>query len=232
MKTFGLLLYFREDIPSRLLQCKSQSNIESLSVEINLRKRKWSLNCWYSPHRNSISSHLECLNRVIDEHSKTYDNFIFIGDFNVGIDENSMKNFCDINCLKSLIKEPTCFKNPDKPTCIDLILTNRPNLLFQHSSTFDTGLSDFHLLTVTEFKMRFLKLQQKIIAYRDCKNFDNAKFRYDIVAATSNVDNFGKYKSTTFNIFNRHVPLKKKYICDNDAHLISKELHKAIIPET
>ena len=63
-----------------------------------------------------------------------------------------MKNFCDINCLKSLIKEPTCFKNPDKPTCIDLILTNRPNL-FQCSSTFETGLSYFNFLKVTEFKM-------------------------------------------------------------------------------
>ena len=41
----GLLLYIREDIPSRLLQCKSQCNIESLSVEIILRKRKWFLNC-------------------------------------------------------------------------------------------------------------------------------------------------------------------------------------------
>ena len=53
----GLLLYVREDIPSRLLQCKSQCNIESLSVEINLRKRKWFLNCSYNPHRNSVSSH-------------------------------------------------------------------------------------------------------------------------------------------------------------------------------
>ena len=35
----GLLLHIREDIPSRLLQCKSQCNIESLSVDINLRKK-------------------------------------------------------------------------------------------------------------------------------------------------------------------------------------------------
>ena len=81
-----------------------------------------------------------------------------------------MKNVCGINYLKSLIKEPTCFKNPDKPTCIDLILTNRPDL-FQHSSAFDTGLSDFYLLTVTEFKMGFQKLKPKIIAYRDYRNW-------------------------------------------------------------
>ena len=105
-------MQIREDIPSRLLQCKSQCNIESLTVEINLRKRKWFLNCSYNPHRDSISSHLECLNRVIDEHSKIYDNFIFIGDFNVGIDKNSIKHFCDITCLKSLTKVSPCLKKP------------------------------------------------------------------------------------------------------------------------
>ena len=41
----GPLLYIRQDIPSRLFQCKSQCNIESLTVDINLRKRKWFLNC-------------------------------------------------------------------------------------------------------------------------------------------------------------------------------------------
>ena len=139
-----------------------------------------------------------------------------------------MKNFCDINCLKSLIKEPTCFKNPDKPTCIDLMLTNRSNL-FQHSSTFETGLSDFNLLAATEFKMGLNKLKPKIIVYPDYKNLDNAKFRYDIVTATSNVDNFGMYKNTTFDIFNCHVPMKKKYIRDNEAPFLSKKLHKAIL---
>ena len=204
-------MYTREDIPSRLLQCKTQCNIESPSVVINLKKRKWFLNCSYNPHRNSISSHLECLNRVIDEHSKTYDNFIFIGDFDEGIDENTMKSFYNMNYLKSLIKVPS----------IDLILTNQPNL-FQHRSAFETGLSDFHLLTVTEFKMGFRKPLPKIIAYRDYRNFDNAKFRYDTVTATSNVDNFGMYKSTIFNIFDLHIPIKKKYNRANEAPFMPK----------
>ena len=63
--------------------------MESLSVEIHLRKRKWFLNCSYNPQKKLISSNLECLNRVLDEHSKIYDIFIFIGDFNEGIDEDS-----------------------------------------------------------------------------------------------------------------------------------------------
>ena len=44
-----------------------------------------------------------------------------------------------------------------------------------------------------------------------------------------NLDNFGVYKSTIFNIFNRHVPIKKKYIRANEAPFMSKELHKAIM---
>ena len=67
-----------------------------------------------------------------------------------------MKEFCNLNVLKSLINEPTCFKNTEKLTCIDLILTYRPTY-FQLSIVIETGLSDFHLLTVTEFKMGFTK---------------------------------------------------------------------------
>ena len=37
---------------------------------------------------------------------------------------------------------------------------NRPTY-FQHSTTLETGLSDFHLLTITEFKTSFLKREPK-----------------------------------------------------------------------
>ena len=34
--------------------------------------------------------------------------------------------------LQNLVKDPTCYKNPSKPTCIDLILTNFAKS-FQHA---------------------------------------------------------------------------------------------------
>ena len=79
-----------------------------------------------------------------------------------------MKNFCDINGLKNLITVPTCYKKFDNPTSTDLILTNRPSY-FQHSTVFDTGLSDFHLLAIREFKTIFQKCELKIMKYRDYK---------------------------------------------------------------
>ena len=37
-----------------------------------------------------------------------------------------MDYFCAIYHLKSLIKEPTGYKNPEKPIYVDLILANSP----------------------------------------------------------------------------------------------------------
>ena len=75
--------------------------------------------------------------------------------------ESSMKEFCSLNGLKNIINEPTCYKNSGK-TCIDLILPNQRTSC-HHSTVLETGLSDFHLLTVTEFKMNFQKCKPHII---------------------------------------------------------------------
>ena len=69
----GLHLYIRENMQSRLLISKSKCNIEILSVAVNLRKRKWFLNCSYNPHQNLISNHFECLNHLIDKHGNSFD---------------------------------------------------------------------------------------------------------------------------------------------------------------
>ena len=140
-KDVGLLRDIREDIQTKLLISKSKCNIETLSVAANLRKRKWFLSGSYNPNQNSISNHLECLNRLIDEHSSSFDNFILKGDFNVSTNHNSMINLCDLNGLRNLINVPTCYKNFDNPISIDLILTNCPSY-FQRSTVFETGLSE------------------------------------------------------------------------------------------
>ena len=63
----GLLLYVRDDIPSKNLRIKSIFNIELILIEINLRKRKWLLCGSYNTHRNQSSNHLKCLNNILDE---------------------------------------------------------------------------------------------------------------------------------------------------------------------
>ena len=46
----GILLYVREDIPSKPLKgTEFKGNLEAMFVEINLRKKKWLLSCSYNP---------------------------------------------------------------------------------------------------------------------------------------------------------------------------------------
>ena len=140
-----------------------------------------------------------------------------------------MKEFCSLNGLKNLINKPTCYKNSEKPTCIDLILTNQPTL-FQSITVLETELSDFHLLTVTEFKMTCQKCKPHIITYRNYKNYDNDAFRSEVQSYFSlNETDLGLFKEFIFCIFNKHAPIRKKYLRKNEAPFMTKELHNAIM---
>ena len=77
--------------------------------------------------------------------------------------------------LKSLIKIPTCCKNPESPSCIDLILTNKTRN-FQNLCVTETSLSDFHKIMVTALRMQFRKLKSRVLLYRDYKHFSNESF--------------------------------------------------------
>ena len=59
-----------------------------------------------------------------------------------------LEELCASYNLKKLIKQPTCFKNLENPTCTDHILANHPKS-FHSPSVFVTCLSDFHKLTLT-----------------------------------------------------------------------------------
>ena len=62
------------------------------------------------------------------------------------------------NCLngKTLDWGPACFKNPNNPSCIDLLLTNRQQC-FQQTCAIEVGISDFHKIIVTIMKTHYKK---------------------------------------------------------------------------
>ena len=143
------------------------------------------------------SRHLVCLGRPMDE-------------------------FCTLYQLKSLIKVSTCFKSTKNPSCIDLILTNRPHN-FQHSSVIETGLSDFHLLTLTVLKTTFRKKPPKIIRYRNYKNYSCDNFQIDLNTCLTGIDlnkiSNDDYVALVMEILNNHAPLKMKYLRANEQEI-------------
>ena len=119
------MLYFRDDIPTNLIEVEKKP-IEGFYVKKNLRSDKWLINCSNNPYENTIGNHLCALSEKLDIYSTSYDNFIILGDFNIEMEKQQIKDFCDNYSLKSLIRQPTSYKSPSDPTCIDLILTNAP----------------------------------------------------------------------------------------------------------
>ena len=53
---------------------------------------------------------------------------------------------------------------------------------FQSSGVIETGISDFHKMTVTVMKTTFQKLDPKIIHYKDYRKYCNYSFREDLLS--------------------------------------------------
>ena len=117
----NIMLYFREDIPSNLLATDEKNCIKSFYVELNLRNKKWLINSSYNLNKTKICNLINVLSTYLDLHSTAYEKILILGDFNVGTEEQHMKASCDNYNLTSLIKQSTCYKNPNNPTCIDLM---------------------------------------------------------------------------------------------------------------
>ena len=114
-------------------------------------------------------------------------------------------------------------------------MANHPKS-FHLSSVFETGLSDFHKLTLTVLKTFHVKHKPKIIHYRNLNHSDNASFRVDLLQELSleNVlpGEFEKVKYISSKVLNIHAPIKEKHVRCNQSPFMSKQLRKAIMTRT
>ena len=144
----GIMLYVQKDIPAKLLSHDFPS-AESSFIEIKLYKKKWLINCSYNPHCSNIGKHIDIMSRSVDTLSTKYENIVLLtpcdddddddddDDFD-DFDDVALLTFCKSYFLHNLIKQATCFKNHENPSCIDLILTNKPHSV-QTKFAIETG---------------------------------------------------------------------------------------------
>ena len=225
----GVLIFAREDIPSRKLSKHTfPTDIEALYIEINLRKSKFLLVGIYHPPNQADQYYFDNINKALDMCSHSYDKVLLSGDFNAQEDETVISNFIHQNNLKNIVKEKPCFKNPQNPTCIDLFLNNFPNS-FQNTSAFSTRLPDFHKMIVTVLKTTFSKSKPIEMFYRCYKTYDHENFRKDLRNALTDVSNYAEFETAYMNTLNKHAPYKKKTVRPNQAPYMTKTLRKAIM---
>ena len=189
LKRLGLLVYVNENIPSKPINIVNLPNdIELIAPEISTKNTKWILLAVYRPPNTQDKVYfLNNLKTVIDRLSSKYSNFIIIGDVNME-NKTPLNNFMETFGLVNLITEPTCFKSPENPSSIYIILTNKKKS-FLKSGTHETGVSDYHKLIFTAMRSKMDHTVPKVVKYRDYKSIDDEKFSKDIHQCVNNAPN-------------------------------------------
>ena len=229
----GLLLYVRDDIPCKEIKSHTlPNNVEGLFIEIKLRNMKYVLVAGYNPHKDMITYFLTHIGNTLDKLLVDYDNILILGDFNSTVTEPSMRDFCETYNLGNLIKEPTCYKNVNNPSSIDVMLTNRENS-FRNSITIETGLSDHHKMTISILKTSYKKKEPSKITYRSYKNFNGADFRKDLSDSLQNYNHdsmeYEHFNEIFMNVLDSHAPTKQRVVRGNNQPFMNKVLSKAFM---
>ena len=184
----GLILYINENIPCKPLNNHPTfSNLELIAIEIHQNKRRWLfIGIYKSPSQND-DEYTKILSLIIDYYLPKCEKLILIGDFNLSTENQHLDALIETYNLNNLINKTTCFQS-NKPTCTDLILTNKKNL-FKLSSTLETGISDHHKLVLTILKSVSFKGTPKMKIYRSFKKFELENFDRILKDKLENVTN-------------------------------------------
>ena len=168
------------------------------------------------------------LDKTLNVYSN-YENILLVGDFNAQIRKTCLDTFLYQHELKNVKTEPTCNKSSENPSYIDFILANNPRSFFK-TSTFFTGLSDFHKLVLPVFKTTFYKSKPKEIICRNFKNFEEGSFNQEPKNNLTNsiTETYEFFEKVFLDTLNKHAPLKKS-IRANNAPYVTKTLRKAIM---
>ena len=230
----GVVIYVREDIPSQQMKKhKFSKNVEALIVEINLRKNKLLLvGTYHSTNKEYGTTDLVFLEQMgfaLDVYS-SYDKFLIAGDLNIEEGQECLDDFMDEFHAKNMVKEPTCFKNPENPSCIDLFITNSYRS-FMKTTAVSTGLSDFHKMTVTVMKSTFPRAEPKTVRYRDFSKYKKDQFGEDLkmnLECQINVT-YGVFENVFLKTLDKHAPQKTKVVRANHKPYVTKKMRKAIM---
>ena len=227
----GILIYIREGIPTRLLNLHSfPCDIEGLFVEINFRKTKWLLCGTYHPPSQNDKYYFDSLGMALDIYNSKYDKFLLTGDFNAQVGEPDIDNFLQDYDSKNIVKEKTCFKSIENPSCVDLFITNSVSS-FQNTKVISSGLSDCHKMVVTVLKTTIQKSKPHEIIYRDYSKFNENIFRDNLKKSlmSKKALEYVEFEEIFLSVLNNHAPVKKKVVRANHMPYMTKQHRKAIM---
>ena len=102
----------------------------------------------------------------LDIYMNKNDNILFLGDFNSEKSENYLNHLRNVYNLQNIVKEATCFKNPDNPSYIDRKL-RYSKLLQEKKFNTKQNTKIYSTQKVRQFQQQFVwrETKQQIIKY-------------------------------------------------------------------
>ena len=235
----GLVCYVRSCLPHtpRKDLAYNQDGMESMVFEVIMKKQKWFFIILYRPPDVSIIYLRSAIDYICIRCQVESQTMFLIGDINVDFskENNPLKCVLDDYGLQNVIKGPTCFKNHERPTLIDVILTNCPRRLTATLNA-NIGVSDYHNQIQAATKMYAPKSEKRVISYRTYKNFKEEDYLNELQNTPFHVSNifddpddqFWFYNKLLENVMDSHAPRKMRTIPPIQLPYMNGQLRKAI----
>ena len=121
----GIMMYFQSDLGQQrrsdleISECQS-GRVEIVAVELILNGEKW---LFFSVYKQpKVKDERKIIDKCTAEGLKT----ILVGDLNIDVSKSQhcLLNVFDVQGVKNIVKQPTCFKNVNNPSIIDLVISN------------------------------------------------------------------------------------------------------------
>ena len=225
----GVMCYVNENIVCERLDVNFPDEIESVFLELNLKSEKFLFVGLYRPPDQPVQYTLQHISDAILK--LNYEQILLTGDLNLDPNDDKLDTLREELGLTNLITEPTCFKSPTNPSCVDHIWVSHKSR-YVSSRTFETGLSDFHKLVLTSLKASVPKHSPRVMMYRNFKKLNEHAFRADLkqaVDSSKGSGDFQKFESSLKELVDKHLPIKKKFIRNNSSPFMTKRLRKEIM---
>ncbi|XP_037810201.1 uncharacterized protein LOC119602646 isoform X1 [Lucilia sericata] len=231
----GVCIYISSKLKSRVIHKVMDEGIcEALIIEIEINiTTRILVGVIYLPH-----GRFALCENLIDDLSAQYGYSVFMGDFNTNIFENSalVRNFCNDHNLHLVHNSlPTHFDSHYHVTkLIDFFLISDINILEVSGQFQIPGLNSHHALIYISISLK-MNYSPDYIFYRDYAHINLTNCERDIqyinwdgIYGTSDtnsqVDQFNHF---ILNLYNDHIPIKKKYIRRNENWFNCREINEA-----
>lgn len=238
----GVLIYAIDTLPTKKLSHLSKDNIESIWIEVKLKKSSPIFLCsiYRPPAKGKDLVMVERLSRYIKDCLKNLPKnpeVFILGDLNCNFNKpNNLTRIlkdCLVSCnLKQFIDKDTR-TTISSSTLIDLFISNSEHIC--HSSVIDMGLSD-HSFIYAIHKWKRVKIPAKVIKSRSFRNFNKENFLYDLHSVNwneiLNKDNLDTacniFNEFVTNIIDQHAPIKSSRVKGNCPQWLNDDLIHAI----